>query len=169
MITLATLNMLLNGDGEAKLFHKPHLGSIESKVESGNNASLTDLLPDFNAKGNWDERPDEVQLKKFNVVLTNPPFGEDRAFRPANEHERQVIETYQTWHLARKTTEEEDATTTTARGRQPKKSGKSREALDLGIVFHRMRFIVWPRMGVWASCCLIPLPPSTPMRACAIG
>ena len=135
MITLATLNMLLNGDGEAKLFHKPHLGSIEFKVESGNNAELTPLLPNYNARGAWDERPDQVQLKKFNVVLTNPPFGEDRAFRPTNAHERDVIETYQTWHLARKLTDDEDATKATARGRQPKGAGKSREALDMGVIF----------------------------------
>lgn len=135
MITLATLNMLLNGDGEAKLFHKPHLGSIASKIESGNNATLVDLLPEFNANGNWDNRPDDRRLKKFNVILTNPPFGEDRAFRPSDEHERQIIETYQTWRLARKTLEEENATEATARGRQSKKGGKSREALDLGVVF----------------------------------
>lgn len=103
MITLATLNMLLKGDGEAKLFHRPHLGSIASKVESGNNSTLVELLPDFNRNGAWDERPDDVRLRKFDVVLTNPPFGEDRAFRPANQPEREIIETYQTWHLARKT------------------------------------------------------------------
>lgn len=135
MITLATLNMLLNGDGEAKLFHKPHLGSIESKVETGNMTTLIDLLPDFNKDGKWDNRPDDVQLKKFNVVLTNPPFGEDRAFRPSNEHEQSIIETYQTWNLARKLTDEDDATSAKARGRQPKRGGKSHDALDLGVVF----------------------------------
>ena len=136
MITLATLNMLLNGDGEAKLFHRPHLGSIEAKVETGNNNTLVDLLPTFNAKGDWDSRPDEKSLKKFNVILTNPPFGEDRAFRPANAHERSVIETYQTWHLSRRIAEADDATTATARGRQPQTTAtSSREALDLGVVF----------------------------------
>jgi type I restriction enzyme M protein len=33
-------------------------------------------------KGNWDNRPDDNQLKKFDVVLANPPFGEDRSFVP---------------------------------------------------------------------------------------
>ena len=32
MVSLATLNMLLNGDGEAKLFAKPDKGSILTKV-----------------------------------------------------------------------------------------------------------------------------------------
>lgn len=68
-------------------------------------------------------------------MLTNPPFGEDRAFRPSTPHERDIMETYQTWHLARRTTDDDDATTATARGRQPKKGSKSRDALDLGVVF----------------------------------
>lgn len=37
---------------------------------------------------------------KFSVILTNPPFGEDRAYRPQTAADRKIIEMYQTWDLA---------------------------------------------------------------------
>lgn len=82
MIMLATLNMLLNGDGEAKLFQRPDKGSILWKIAAGNPPQPVELLPEFNKGGNWDKRPDTTKLMKFDVVLTNPPFGDDRAYRP---------------------------------------------------------------------------------------
>lgn len=99
MIMLATLNMLLNGDGEAKLFHRPDKGSIAAKIAIGDPPHLVDLLPKYHSKGRWDNWPDTTKLMKFDVVLTNPPFGEDRAFRPRTSHDRELIETYETWHL----------------------------------------------------------------------
>jgi type I restriction enzyme M protein len=112
MIMLATLNMLLNGDGEAKLFQKPDKGPILSKVAEGNPPQLVELLPDYNKAGSWDTRPDAVRLMKFDVVLTNPPFGEDRAYRPRTTEDRAIIETYATWGL-----------------------GGKRDNIDLGVVF----------------------------------
>ncbi len=100
MIMLATLNMVLNGDGQAKLFQKPDKGSILSKVAEGNPPELTELLPDYNKAGAWDSRPDSVRLMKFDVVLTNPPFGEDRAYRPRTVEDRKIIESYETWYLS---------------------------------------------------------------------
>ena len=99
MIMLATLNMLLNGDGEAKLYQKPDKGSILSKVAEGNPPELVELLPEYNKDGAWDSRPDSTRLMKFDVVLTNPPFGEDRAYRPHTAEDRETIETYETWGL----------------------------------------------------------------------
>ncbi|HUT60475.1 MAG TPA: N-6 DNA methylase, partial [Phycisphaerae bacterium] len=112
MIMLATLNMLLNGDGEAKLFQKPDKGSILSKVAEGSPPELVDLLPDYNKAGAWDSRPDSVRLMKFDVVLTNPPFGEDRAYRPQTAEDRKIIETCETWGMS-------------SRG----------DSIDLGVVF----------------------------------
>lgn len=100
MIMLATLNMLLNGDGDAKLFHQPNKGSISHKVAATNPPQLVELLPDLHQKGQWDSWPDRTRLKKFDVVLTNPPFGEDRAYRPHTAADRRLIETYTTWHLS---------------------------------------------------------------------
>ena len=99
MIKLATLNMLLNGDGEAKLFYKPDMGSILWKIAMGNPPELVELEFDKQKNGEWNNWSDKTKLMQFDVVLTNPPFGEDRAFRPANDHEKKVIETYELWNI----------------------------------------------------------------------
>ena len=136
MITLATLNMLLNGDGEAKLFDKPDKGSILSKVERADPPKLVDLIPSSHARGSWDDWPDGTELFKFDVVLTNPPFGEDRAYRVKSQADRDVIEMYETWHITRQVVDEEDAAEAKhTRGKGGKRKTKGSDALDLGIVF----------------------------------
>lgn len=104
MIKLATLNMLLNGDGEAKLFYKPDLGSILWKIAAGNPPQLVELDVDRQKGGEWEKWIDNTKLMKFDVVLTNPPFGEDRAYKPTNDFERKVIETYELWNVIGKDT-----------------------------------------------------------------
>ncbi len=104
--------MLLNGDGKAHLFRVADKGSILWKISSGNPPEPVQLIPDRHKAGNWDDWPDQTRLTKFDVILTNPPFGEDRAYRPRTDFDRRVIEAYQTWPL----------------------SGRS-EGTDLGIVF----------------------------------
>jgi type I restriction enzyme M protein len=136
MIMLATLNMLLNGDGEAKLAHKTDKGSILSKWAVGSPPHLTELNPELHRNGNWDQWFDETNLLKFDVVLTNPPFGEDRAYRPVSENDHKVIEMYETWQIARNMVDTEDAFAAThERGKNGKSKNKGVEALDLGIVF----------------------------------
>lgn len=110
MIMLATLNMLLNGDGNAKLKAKPGFGSILSKFDT--TGELLDLVPSINVSGNWDKRVDNKKIKKFDVVLTNPPFGEDRAYRIESQQHKEVIECFELWHTAR-----------------------SGDSIDLGLVF----------------------------------
>lgn len=100
MIMLATLNMLLNGDGEAKLYYRHNPGSILTKVSAGNPPALVELIPDRHKSGAWQNWPDSTRLMHFDVVLTNPPFGEDRAYRPRNDQERRIIEMYETWSLS---------------------------------------------------------------------
>lgn len=103
MIMLAQLNMLLNGDGNAKLFHIPKYGSIESKIDIENN--IKNLVPTYHKGGEW-ENPlrwlDNKEIKKFDVVLTNPPFGQDRAFRPKTSHDKEIAECYWLWELCGK-------------------------------------------------------------------
>ncbi len=96
MVKLAMLNMLLNGDGNATIVSKPNLGSIQTKFN--NKGGLIDLDIRNNKKGNWDNRIDNEKLMKFDVVLTNPPFGKDRAFEPKDYYEKQIIECYELWH-----------------------------------------------------------------------
>ena len=97
MIALATLNMLLNGDGKAHLFHVRDHGSILWKIAVGDEA--VELLPEHHKAGRWDNWPDNTRLMKSDVILTNPPFGEDRAYRPRTAFDRKVIEMYETWSL----------------------------------------------------------------------
>lgn len=136
MISLATLNMLLNGDGEAKLFAKSDKGSILGKIADSSPPTLVSLIPSEHARGQWDVWPDKTKLKKFDVVLTNPPFGEDRAYRVKTDADRQIIEMYETWHLTRQTADAEDAFAAKhERGKKKSASPKGSDALDLGIVF----------------------------------
>lgn len=99
MIMLAQLNMLLNGDGNAILRHKPDKGSILWKFDSRDN--LIELHPNLHARGNWDDWKDQTKLKKFDVVLTNPPFGEQRKIEPKTQRDKEIIEMYELWHIGR--------------------------------------------------------------------
>lgn len=99
MVMLAQLNMLLNGDGNAVLKYQPDEGSILWKFDDRDN--LVALDPKIHKKGNWDEWLDQTKLKKFDVVLTNPPFGEDRKIEPKTQREKEIIEMYELWHTAR--------------------------------------------------------------------
>lgn len=96
MVMLATLNMLLNGDGNAKIVAQSDgYGSLLTKFD--NTGEPVQLIPSMNKEGKWDNRPDTKSLKKFDVVLTNPPFGEDRAFVPKDQKDKEVIECYDLW------------------------------------------------------------------------
>ena len=126
MVMLATLNMLLNGDGNAKIKAKSGYGSLLSKFDY--KGEILDLVPTMNQKGNWDERPDDNQLKKFDVVLTNPPFGEDRAFVPKNDKDLEMIQCYELWHLYSNKGKKQLQDT-------KKKTQKQASKIDLGVVF----------------------------------
>ena len=97
MIILSTLNMLLNGDGNANLQLIDGLGSVSNKFcEDG---SITTLDVRKNKNGEWaSDRADGKKYKLFDVVLTNPPFGKNRAFTPKKDSDRDFIECYELWH-----------------------------------------------------------------------
>jgi type I restriction enzyme M protein len=97
MIMLAQLNMLLNGDGNAKLYYIPDKGSIDHKIDI--DGKVVKLNPNYHKNGNWDNWPDTTELKKFDVVLTNPPFGEDRAYKAFTTEDKEIAECYELWHL----------------------------------------------------------------------
>lgn len=99
MIMLAQLNMLLNGDGNSKLNYKPDKGSITWKFDS--RGDLIELDPKLHKNGNWDNWDKQKKLKKFDIVLTNPPFGEGRKYEVKTENDRLAIENYELWNIAR--------------------------------------------------------------------
>lgn len=97
MVMLATLNMLLNGDGNAKIIAQADgYGSLLTKFDK--TGEPIQLVPSTNKNGDWDNRPDNKELKKFDVVLTNPPFGEDRAFGPTSDQAKKIIQCYELWN-----------------------------------------------------------------------
>lgn len=145
MVMLATLNMLLNGDGNAKIKAKSGYGSLLSKFD--HKGEILDLVPSMNQKGNWDNRPDDNQLKKFDVVLTNPPFGEDRAFVPKDDKDLEMIQCYELWHLYSNKGEEQP------KGKK-KKTQKQASKIDLGVVFLENAYRILKengRMGIVLS------------------
>jgi len=97
MIMLSQLNMLLNGDGNAKLKYVEDKGSINNKFDI--TGKIVPLIPNFHKYGNWDEWPDDTELMKFDVVLTNPPFGEDRSYKVKTNEDKKIIELYELWKL----------------------------------------------------------------------
>lgn len=111
MIMLAELNMLLTGiSNEPFLKHKPGYGSLLYKYNNRN--ELVALQHNNHKKGNWDNWKDGTKLKKFSVVVTNPPFGENRKFQPKSQSDLEVAELYELWDKA-----------------------KSNDWIDLGVLF----------------------------------
>jgi len=99
MIMLAQLNMLLNGDGRSILKFQSGAGSITHKFTTDN--ELIPLISQQHKNGNWDNWHDYTKLKKFNIVLTNPPFGEKRPLKPKTQAEKEQAEMYELWNIAR--------------------------------------------------------------------
>lgn len=99
MITLAQLNMLLNGDGNSNLQWVPDKGSILSKFNS--RGEIVELDNRTHKNGKWDDWVNSTRLKKFDIVLTNPPFGDGRKYEVKNERDREVIEMYELWNIAK--------------------------------------------------------------------
>ncbi|AOY05582.1 HsdM family class I SAM-dependent methyltransferase [Bacillus subtilis] len=100
MVMLAELNMLLSGVNEDPvLLHKPGYGSLLYKFNSLN--ELVELQPENHKNGNWDNWKDGTKLKKFSVSITNPPFGENRKFKPVTKRDQEVAELYELWETAR--------------------------------------------------------------------
>lgn len=138
MVMLATLNMLLNGDGNAKIVSQADgYGSLLTKFSS--KGEPLKLIPEMNKDGNWDERPDTERLKKFDVVLTNPPFGEDRAYAPKDPKDLEVIQCYELWNLYGQKNElnsnEEDRDLKGQKKKKKDDTPKQATKIDLGVVF----------------------------------
>lgn len=149
MVMLATLNMLLNGDGNAKIEARSGYGSLLSKFDD--KGGVLELIPAMNKNGNWDNRPDEKKLKKFDVVLTNPPFGDDRAFVPKDDRDKALIECYELWNLYGNNSFIENTDDEPVRNT---KKAKEANKIDLGVVFLENAYRILAengRMGIVLS------------------
>jgi len=129
MVKLATLNMLLNGDGNAVIKAQDDLGSIKYKYN--NKDELVALKPTLHSNGNW--RNKNRDLREFDVVLTNPPFGEDRKWTPKGD-EVAIAECYETYNIFN--------------------DGKTNDWIDLGVIFLENSYQILKengRMGIVLS------------------
>lgn len=113
MTVLAQLNMLLNGDGNAIIKHAPDKGSINQKLAI--DKKMVKLESPIHEKGNWDNWFDGTELMKYDVILTNPPFGKGRSLDLSKSQDVEVAKLYELYSLYTETNP---------------KSG-----LDLGVVF----------------------------------
>lgn len=131
MVMLATLNMLLNGDGKAHLLYAPDKGSLVWKVRK--DGELVSLIPELHRNGNWDSWNDDTKLMKLDVVLTNPPFGRGRSYETKTSQDKKIAELYELWNLNKEKT----------------KSPKSAQAqsIDLGILFLENAYRMLDRNG----------------------
>lgn len=93
MVLLSNLNVILSGDGNAVVRHAPDLGSLTNKFDvDGGIVALNDK---WHKGGKWDTWPDKTKLMKFDIVLTNPPFGKGRNLLLSNQHDRYAAEFYE--------------------------------------------------------------------------
>jgi len=122
MVKLATLNMLLNGDGNAVIKAQGDLGSIKYKYN--NKDELVPLNPLLHNNGNWKNK--NRNLLDFDVVLTNPPFGEDRKWTPKGD-EIDIAKCYETYNIFNE--------------------GKANDWIDLGVIFLENAYQVLKKNG----------------------
>ena len=113
MTILAQLNMLLNGDGNANIFWASDKGSIDQKLSI--EKKLVKLNPKYHESGNWDNWVDQTELMKYDIILTNPPFGKGRSLNLSSAEDIRVAKFYETYDRYIET--------------NPK------DGLDLGVVF----------------------------------
>ncbi|QPI67374.1 SAM-dependent DNA methyltransferase [Exiguobacterium sp. PBE] len=95
MTVLAQLNMLLNGDGNANIYYVEDKGSIDHKLTDTGNVIALDS--NYNLSGQWDVRPDGSKLMKYDVILTNPPFGKGRNLDLKKSEDLRVAKFYETY------------------------------------------------------------------------
>ncbi|VIG08812.1 type i restriction enzyme m subunit [Clostridioides difficile] len=95
MTVLAQLNMLLNGDGNSIIKYVPDKGSINHKLAIDGTIRKLDL--EHHSSGNWDNWNDDTELMKYDVILTNPPFGKGRSLdlnKPTDLEAAKLYELY---------------------------------------------------------------------------
>ena len=59
------------------------------------------LHPNIVRKDTFEENVVSTPSTRFDVILTNPPFGEDRKWEPKTQQEKEQAEMYELWNIAR--------------------------------------------------------------------
>ncbi len=104
ILKLAELNLVLNGDGNANVYIMDSI--IDKLLIDGNYRDIDFSIENYN-KASWENKNDELKnLKKFHIVVTNPPFGKGRDLKTGRDNKWDVptktIDLYETWQVSGK-------------------------------------------------------------------
>lgn len=99
-LKLAELNLVLNGDGGANLFHTDSL--TQKLMKNGATTTVNDFNTD-NYDEFWNHKTDRSKdLMKYDVITTNPPFGKNRDLKTGKNNQwdlpKKTVELYETYH-----------------------------------------------------------------------
>ncbi|MDR0423053.1 MAG: N-6 DNA methylase [Rickettsiales bacterium] len=124
-LKLAELNLVLNGDGGATL---KVMDSFQQKYMENDNIteqqSIKGDKTNFNSKNydkNWQHKlHPEYNLKQYDLIATNPPFGKGRDLK-ITDNNKNIIELYETYKVKK----------------PEKENGKKAEvkSMDMGVLF----------------------------------
>ena len=101
VLKLAELNLVLNGDGGANIHH---MNSLTQKL-STKGAIVAEGDFNFNEYDliDWSPIGNKPELKKFKIVVTNPPFGKGRDLKLGKDSKwdipKSVAKMYETYWL----------------------------------------------------------------------
>ncbi len=104
ILKLAELNLVLNGDGNAVI---RNMNSIDHKLlVNGQYKNIKFDIDDYNIE-DWSNKNDEsLNVQKFDVILTNPPFGRGRDLQTGKKGKwdisKKTIQLYEVWHQKNK-------------------------------------------------------------------
>ncbi len=104
IMKLAELNLVLNGDGNANI---KIMNSISDKLLLDGNFKEIDFTADSYNKEDWSNKNDENKNpRKYNIIITNPPFGKGRNLKTGSEGKwdipKKTMELYETWEVSGK-------------------------------------------------------------------
>lgn len=141
VLRLAELNLVLNGDGGATLLPANSLTqkmTVDGRMLNDGEFSSSeyDLM-------NWAPIGQKPELKRFHIVLTNPPFGRGRNLKTGGENgrgewtiPRNVVELYETyWIRSSKLIDDKGRVRSVQEIREGRGLLKRPAAMDMGVMF----------------------------------
>lgn len=105
ILKLAELNLVLNGDGNANI---KIMDSVSCKLLTDDTLSTQKNTIEFNTDNysafDWSNHDDgNKNPRKYDVIVTNPPFGKGRDLQTGRDGKwdvpRKTIELYETWSI----------------------------------------------------------------------